>query len=55
MPWHALAVGKCPGALGKCPGTPNIEFFMPWQLTGGRGTLGEFRAKVGVKARNQFG
>ena len=51
MPWHTLAVGKCPGALGKCPGTLNSEFFIPWPLTGGRGNLGELKAKARVKAK----
>ena len=52
-PWHTLALGNHPGAFGNDPGTFNSAFFIPWQLTGGRGCLRELKAKAGVTVKSK--
>ena len=52
-PWHTLALGNPPGAFGNDPGAFNSDFFIPWQLTGGRGCLRELKAKAGVTVKSK--
>ena len=52
-PWHTLAVGNHPGTFGNDPGAFNSDFFIPWQLTGGRGCLRELKAKAGVTVKSK--